>query len=66
MMLRKITVLLSALAMMMVMSMPVALAHHDAGGHVKENNGNQLDDGLDHNKGGGNDAIESNNGKGND
>ena len=62
-MLRKITVLLAALAMMMVMSMPVAMAHHQVG-HV--NSGHKLDDNADHDQGGGNNHIKQNHGGGND
>jgi hypothetical protein len=63
MLLRKITVLLAALSMMMVMSVPPAMAHHDVG-HV--NNGHKADDSADADEGGGNDHIKQNNGKGND
>ncbi len=63
MLLRKKTVLLSALAMMMVMSVPPAMAHHDVG-HT--NAGHKADDSADRNQGGGDDHIKQNNGKGND
>jgi hypothetical protein len=55
-MLRKITILLSALAMMGVMVAPPAMANHQDG-HV--NRGNQLDDGEDKNKGGGQEHIRN-------
>jgi hypothetical protein len=50
--LRKITVLLSALAMMGVMSVPPVMAAPDG-----ENSGNKGADGLDKNKGGGQEKI---------
>ena len=55
--------LLAALSMMVVISVPPAMAHHDVG-HV--NQGHQDDDDLDHDKRGGNDHIKQNNGKDND
>jgi hypothetical protein len=61
-MLRKLTVLLIALMMALGTAAP-AMAHHQVG-HV--NNGHQLDDSLDHDKGGGNDHNKVNNGGGND
>jgi hypothetical protein len=58
-------VLLSALLMMMVMVAPPAMAAQpDACGGI--NCGNKLDDSADHDKGGGNDHLKSNQGKGND
>jgi hypothetical protein len=72
---RKITVLLSALAMMMVMSAPVALAAGKADPNPKcfvtgfpvGCNGHKGDDGADPDEGGGNDHIKTNNrGGGND
>jgi len=59
MLLRKITVLLVAL--MLLGSAAPAMA---VPGHT--NNGHQIDDGLDHDQGGGNDHIKHNHGKGND
>jgi hypothetical protein len=63
-MLRKLTVLLSALSMMLVMAAPPAMAA--AGGSCGGLCGHQADDGPDKNKGGGNEHIKTNNGKGND
>ena len=61
---RKITVLLSALSIMVVMAVPPAMAHHDVG-HT--NNGHKTDDNADHDQGGGNNHIKTNNrGGGND
>jgi hypothetical protein len=52
-MLRKIAVLLSALAMMMFMAVPPAMAHHDVGHTNQSERGNKSDDLEDPNKGGG-------------
>jgi hypothetical protein len=64
--------LLAALSMMMVMSMPVALAEGKSNPKCEQTfslstcNGNQADDSLDHDQGGGNDHMKQNQGKGND
>ena len=62
MLLRKITVLLSVLAMMMVMAVPPVMADPPVG-HT--NNGHKLDDNADHDQGGGNNHIKTNNRGGN-
>jgi hypothetical protein len=64
-MLRKITILLSALTMMMFMAVPPVMAA-PGGNSPCHCQGHQTDDGLDHNQGGGQEHIKFNNGKGND
>jgi hypothetical protein len=70
-MLRKITVLLAALLMMMV-SMPVAMAAGKSNPKCEQTfplstcQGHQAEDSLDHDQGGGNDHIKQNRGGGND
>ena len=66
--LRKLTTLLLALVVMVVMAVPAYGAPSCSifGDVVVCNNGHQLDDSLDHDKGGGNDHNKVNNGKGND
>src|SRR5919112_509792 len=60
---KRMAVLLSALLMMMVMAGPPAMAAQtDACGGIKC--GKKLDDRVDHDKGGGNDHLKSNQGKG--
>src|SRR5215212_4559381 len=60
---KRMAVLLSALLMMMVMVAPPAMAAQpDACGGI--NCANKLDDSADHDKGGGNDHLKSNQGKG--
>jgi len=71
-MLKKIMVLLAALVMMMVMSMPVALAAGKSNPKCEQTfplstcSGHQADDSADPDQGGGNDHIKQNQGKGND
>lgn len=72
MLLRKIMVLLAALAMMMVMAMPMALAEGKSNPKCEQTfpnstcAGHQADDSADPDQGGGNDHLKSNQGKGND
>jgi hypothetical protein len=62
---KKLTVLLATVMMLGVMSVSPALAA--PGGNSPCNPcGHQADDTLDRNKGGGDDHIKQNNGKGND
>jgi hypothetical protein len=63
--LRKLTVLLAALSMMMVMLAPPVMAA-PGGNSPCHCQGNQPDDGLDPDQGGGNDHIKQNSGGGND
>jgi hypothetical protein len=50
-------VLLAALSMMMVMSVPPAMAHHDVGYVNASELSNKSDDGADTNQGGGQEHI---------
>jgi hypothetical protein len=61
---KRMAVLLSALLMMVMAVPPSMAAQPDACGAI--NCGNKLDDSTDHDKGGGNDHLKSNQGKGND
>ena len=60
---KKLAVLLAAVMMLGVMSVSPAMAA--AGGNCGFPCGHQADDSLDHDQGGGNDHIKTNNGKGN-
>ncbi len=60
---RRIAVMVAMVMMVLMMSAPSALAHHDVGHAIV---GHKAEDGLDHNKGGGNDHAKQNHGKGND
>ena len=63
---KKLAVLLSALSIMVVMAVPPVMAAPGGNSPCYHCQGNQLDDSADHDQGGGNDHIKSNQGGGND